>query len=105
MPGRPAWLNDVLSVPPVARLGGGVVGRAGRHRRGVEMAAEHAVFGFLVAAGDLRDGVIGRVPLWVPLVRDVEAERPRRSVGKRARDAAVIVVAHDERWHLLRFVV
>ena len=61
------------------------------------MAAEHDHFILLVGAGNLGDGVIGGRTFRVHLVDDVELELHRRAVRQNARNAAVILVAEDDR--------
>src|SRR5450759_2990295 len=50
----------------------GVIGRAGRHVPGIEVAPEHDDLVLLVAAGNLRDRVVRGVALRIPRVGDVE---------------------------------
>ena len=78
-----------------------VVGRAGRRVPRVEVAAEHHDFVLLVGAGNFRDRVVRRPPFRIHLVDDVELELDRRAVGEDARDAAVVLVAHDDGRHRL----
>ena len=82
-----------------------VVGRAGRRLPRIEVTAEHHHFVLLVAAGDFRDRVVRRPAFRIDLVDDVELEIDRGAVGQDARDAAVVLVAHDDRRHDLVDVV
>ena len=82
-----------------------VVRRARGGVPGIEMAAEHHDFIGLVGAGNLRDGVVGRLALRIDAVLDVELERHGRAVGQNARDAAVVFIAHHDGRQVLRQVV
>ena len=66
-----------------------VVGGAGRGVPRIEVAAEHHDFVLLVAAGDLRDGVVGGLALRIRLVDDLRLRsRPasrRRACARCAR--------------------
>ena len=82
-----------------------VVGGACRRVPRVEVSAEHDDLVLLVRARDLRDRVVRRVPLRIRPVDDVEFEAHRRAIGEDPRDAAVVLVAHDDGGHGLRDVV
>ena len=73
-----------------------IVGRAGRGVPRIEMPAEHDHFVFFVGAGDFADRVVRGRAFGKDAIDDVEFELDRRAVGQNARDAAEILIAHDD---------
>ena len=69
------------------------------------MAAEHHDLVLLVAARNLRDGVVGRTAFRIRPVDDVELELHRHAVGEDAGDAPVVLIAHHDGRQRLRHVV
>ncbi len=65
----------------------------------IEVAAEHHDFVLLVRSRDLGDGVVRRLPFRIDTVDDVEFELDGGAVSENARDAAVILVPHDDGRH------
>src|SRR5579863_2849640 len=61
------------------------------------MTTEHDDFVFLVGTGNFRDGVVGGGAFGILLVLNVEAQGYGGAVGKKARNAAVIFIAHHQR--------
>jgi hypothetical protein len=60
------------------------------------MAAEHHELVGLVASWNLCDGVVAGAALGIAAVDDLEFELDRPLVGEETRDAAVVLVAHDD---------
>ena len=65
----------------------------------IQVAAEHHDFLCLVGAGNLGHDVVGRAPLWVGAIDDIELELHVGAVCDESRDAPVVFISHDERWY------
>src|SRR4051812_40902144 len=65
------------------------------------MAAKHDDFIFLIRTVDLTDQVVARLSFGDEMTTQIELETDSRTVGKKSRDTAEILIAHDDRgYHL-----
>src|SRR5262249_31338082 len=60
------------------------------------MASEHDYFIGFIASGNLRYGVVRSRALRINMVHYIELERNVCAIGKNARDASIVFIAHDD---------